>query len=236
MSSEETTGLSKIEDFAVSKLDPQEALATLRENAGVSGFNVFDLMRISVPAGKQTLWEIPSTRGDPISSKEIEGIAIHLADKRAYWKDEYSGEGAPPDCTSDDLRRGVGDPGGDCQQCPFSVFGSDPKGGRGQACKQVRQLFILLRNSKIPSVLQLPPTSLKACRQFFLQLGNEGIPYWAVVMKFGIQKKTNAANQPYSVVVPRVHREIDPSARERIAAYRKAIAPMVTNVVVDQVD
>ena len=48
-----------------------------------------------------------------------------------------------------------------CATCPMNQFGSDPKGGKGKACKEMRRLFILQKGDMYPSIMNVPPTSLR---------------------------------------------------------------------------
>ncbi len=68
-----------------------------------------------------------------------------------------------------------------------------PSGGRGQACKQIKQLFLLRGSLLLPEVVTLPPTSLKAAKQYLLKLTSQGVPYYAVVtridVKYWVEKK-----------------------------------------------
>jgi len=97
--------------------------------------------------------------------KELSGIIIAWRDTRAYWSVpmEESDGNMPPDCYSLDARTGEGEPGGNCHKCPNAEFGSGSK-GEGQACKLVRQLFLVREDNLLPEIVHLPPSSLKPAR------------------------------------------------------------------------
>lgn len=168
----------------------------MKENLGGSDFTAFDLERMTIPTGGGTAWKAETLTGEE-SFPTLAGIIVHYQDCRAYWKEEFSGE-TPPDCASDDGRKGVGQPGGKCAVCPYAQFGSDPKGGKGQACKQVRRIFLLRPKTFLPVMLTLPPTSIKNCKQYFTRVTNAGLPYWGVVTEIGLEKTKNAGGIAYS--------------------------------------
>lgn len=168
----------------------------MRENLGGSNFTAFDLERITIPTGGGTAWKLTTLTGEE-SMPALSGIIVHYQDCRAYWKEEFSGE-TPPDCASEDGRTGVGAPGGRCADCPYAQFGSDAKGGKGQACKQIRRVFLLRPKTFLPLMLTLPPTSIKNCKQYFTRVTNAGLPYWGVVTEIGLEKTKNAGGIAYS--------------------------------------
>ena len=59
----------------------------------------------------------------------------------------------------------------------------------------MKQLFMLRGDSMFPEVVSLPPTSLKAIRQFFLKLTTQGIPYYQCIVRIELEKAQNAAGQ-----------------------------------------
>lgn len=168
----------------------------MRENLGGTDFTAFDLERVTIPTGGGTSWKVQTLVGEEIAPI-LAGIIVLYQDCRAFWKAEFSGE-TPPDCSSEDGRMGVGEPGGPCAKCPYAEFGSDPKGGKGQACKQVRRVFLLRPKTYLPVMVTLPPTSIKNCKQFFTRVTNAGLPYWGVVTEIGLEKTKNGSGIAYS--------------------------------------
>ena len=199
----DTTSLARIGDqeFAILKINPREITSIVRENCG-DGISALDLDRVKIPAGGTQAWTIPGLDGDEIV-KEFYGVVMFHKAGRVFWEKgiEESGGNSPPDCSSDDGITGVGTPGGDCAQCPFAKFGSDARGGKGQACKQIKQVFVIRPGNIIPVMISLPPTSLRPAKQYFLRLANVGKHYTAVLTRFSLVEDKNADGIKYSKIV-----------------------------------
>ena len=170
----------------------------VRANLGGGGFSAFDLERIKMPTGGGKTWAIPSLAGEE-SRPMISGIIALFNDVRAYWADQDAA-GQPPDCSSTNTLVGVGNPGGQCENCPHSQWDSG-KNERGQACKAIRRLFLLRPKTYLPALVALPPTSLKACRQYMMRITNAALPYWRVVTEMRLTAEKNPDGLPYSQVI-----------------------------------
>lgn len=95
--------------------------------------------RIKIPAGGVLQFELPT--GDPQHpdySPTLTGVILFNHASCAYWPegDEYSDD-VPPLCSSVDGKQGYGEPGGVCEACALSQFGS-ASNGRGKACKNIQ--------------------------------------------------------------------------------------------------
>ena len=186
---QETTALAVVGDetYAILKADGVNLPAIIAENIGESGLSPFDLDRIKMPSGEAPVWTIPTIDGED-AAREFTGVIVHHRKGRVYWATSLDdvGGGTPPDCSSDDCTTGQGEPGAACHECPFAQFGSDIKSGRGQACKEVHQLFVMLPDNLLPIVVALPPTSGRPARKFLLRLANKALPYYAVAVRFAL--------------------------------------------------
>jgi hypothetical protein len=218
-----------VKDYPALRGDPAQALAVLRENMGGEKLTEFDLDRVKMPAGGGKFWEVP-TLGDVESTREIEGVVVITKNVRAYWPrsvDEGDGN-EPPQCSSPDAIQGYGDPGVLCETCPYSQFGSSTKeGSKGQACKQMRQLFVLSERSVLPLVLTLPPTSLSAARKYFMRLASHsGTLYWATTTKIGLGQADGPGGK-YSVATFAQGSPLAPDEVEAVTRYRDALEPII---------
>lgn len=216
--------------------DPQMLLAAVRENVGREGIGQFDLDRIKIPAGGGKAWEIPSLEGVDVARK-FEGIVVAWREPRAFWRvkfDDRQGPATPPDCASDDGELGVGDPGGKCALCPMAEWGSADTlwgtGSRGQACKQMRLLFVLRPDDLIPVAMPMPPTSIPPLKQYFLRLAGQGIPYYAVVTSFELSDEQSGQGIGYSAVRPSMVARLAPDAIARVRAYKEAIQAQLDTI------
>lgn len=199
-----------------------EVLEILRENVGDGGFNVTDLDFVGIPAGGGSNWEIPSLEG-PTSAREIEGVMVAWRGPRAFWVtsvDEAGDETTPPDCSSFDGNLGVGMYGvgseknmsGECATCPMNEWGSSLSGGNGKACRETRQLMMVLPGSVLPIVVGLPPTSIFNLRKYMLRLAGSGRPHYAVTTKLTLDPQQKGG-QRWSVVVPSMGVDLTPEEK-----------------------
>lgn len=219
---------------------PAKQLVTfMKQNIGTQGLKPFDLDRVKVPAGGGLSWEVPSLKG-PQSIGLLEGIVLQFKDVRSYWSEKFGGGNSPPDCASADSLLGVGKPGGSCVACPLSQFGSatDDKGqpGKGQACRQIRMLMFLRQDDLLPILVVLPPTSVKAARQFFLRLVQGGYPYYGVTMQLALERDKNDKGVLYSKATFSFGRKLEPGEIENAAMIREALAELFGQATVVEAD
>lgn len=184
--------------FALMAMGKNEIKDLIEQN--LAGENIdpnTDLVRIKVPTGGGTTWTIPTIEGD-VDTKEITGIIVAHQLIRVYWQEAYGkGGGTPPDCSSMDCITGEGDPGGDCMNCEFSQFKSDPDPkSDAQACSQKRLLFMVLKDEILPCVVSAPPTSLKSTKKFLLGLSSRRKKFTSIFTKLTLVKKDE-----YAVIV-----------------------------------
>lgn len=212
------------EEYSVMSASEQMQEA-IEVNLGGGKLSLRDLERIKISPGGVTSWKIFSVDGED-SAKKIEGIVVHFTDSRVYWEKEYGKSDGPqqPDCISDNLEMGVGNPGGKCSKCQFAKFGSR---GRAQACKLVRLVFICVKGEMFPKVIVLPPSSVAICKQYFQGLGSKGVPYFTVETQFELEKATNKSNIAYSRLVVEKVRSLDANAVKAMRVYREQIKPLL---------
>jgi hypothetical protein len=220
------------ERYPVLRGNPAAALATIRENLGGEQLTPGDLDRVTVPAGGGLFWTVPSIdnpAGEP--AKSIEGVVVFQKLTRAFWEKgiEESGGNSAPDCYSDDSILGIGSPGGDCSTCRFAAWKSDEK-GRGQACKQMRALFILRPGSVLPTLVTIPPSSLGEAKKFLLRLANENLHFSSVTVKLTLLEEKNPDGIKYARVAFEVGSRLAGEDLERVQAYVNSIKPSLERV------
>lgn len=200
-----------------------EILAANLEGEKLDGF---DLDRIKVPSGGAVVWELPSLDG-PQYEKELHGIIAMSLMGRSYWRDgiEDSGGGTPPDCSSGSGEFGHGDPGGSCETCPMNAFGSSGK-GEGKACKEFRSVFLVLPGTAIPTVLSVPPSSLKAFKQYRLRLAAAGYGMNNVITKFTLTKAKSKAGVDYAQINFAKCADLSPEQAAKMQDYIASIGPV----------
>jgi hypothetical protein len=215
-----------------------EVREVLEANLGPRGLSERNLERIKVPTGGGLTWTVPSIDGEELL-KELSGIDLAWREIRLYWKAPFSERGktrTPPDCSSKNGLVGIGDPGGDCTNCPLAQFGSDPKGGRGQACKQVRQLLILRPDHILPEIVSIPPTSHRNAEQYFNRLASRRIPFWSLITNLKLERTANADGIDYARIVFSAGPLLSENERQAIAPFQKQMQQVLRNIVVDTSD
>lgn len=218
----------------------------MKENLGPAGqLSVTDLTRITIPAGGGTAWQLPNpiAGSKPKNVDTLDVVIVAFKDQKAFWKESVddTGGGTPPDCRSLDMIHGVGDPGGFCnggvdsqpEPCAFNVFGSANEGeGAGKACKDLRFLFFLEGKSRLPKLLVVPPTSLKAMKKYFISLAENEIPHYGVVTRLELEADKNANNVKYSKIVPSAIAELSEEEKATAQLFKQHIEPMIGNMAV----
>jgi len=217
---------------ALSSLDSSlesinEAIATNITGGGISDF---DLPRVKISGGASPRWIVPTLEGEETLPR-LEGVVVYARDTRVYYKTAFgkSSGKQPPDCSSADGITGKGKPGGECAHCPLAEYGSADEGA-GQACKQVKQLFILRGDLLLPEVVSLPPTSLKGARQFFLKLTTQGIPYYQALVAIELEKAQNAAGIQYGKAQLKFVRKLTAQEAARAQQYHQLCRTLAERV------
>ncbi len=201
----------------------ERVVGRLAENLEGEKLSPFDLPWIKAPAAGGRAFEVPD--GDP--AKAIEGIIVYHRLGRTYWAEPYGSGSAAPDCFSENSQIGIGDPGGECPKCYHGQFGSavDEKGNTtgGQACQQRRQVFMLLPSDNLPTVISVPPTSLKNSKQYIFGLANQGQDYWGVITRVTAHPDTAKGGQKFSRLNFELVGPIESEVAERVMGYRNMV-------------
>jgi hypothetical protein len=211
------------------RADLEAVEAVLTENLGTGGLSEFDLQRIKIPAGGMTAYEVNDLEGTSFVPT-IHAVILFARDVRAYWPDslDESGGGKPPACHSNDGKIGIGAPGGICAQCPMAQFGSAKK-GKGQACKQVKQLFLLREGSGsiLPENFLVPPTGLNNFKKLALMLGGRGVSISGILVEIGLVKAKSAEGITYSQPTFRPVRTLAASELSRVKKFAELFRPLI---------
>ena len=106
----------------------------------------------------------------------------------------------------------------ECVTCPLNQFGSD---GRGKACKEKHQLYILVSNQVIPFSFLLPVSSTTPLNGYATRLFNRGKFLSQVLTSFTLEKATSKSGIVYSRLVLKKIRDL--SEEEQTAVDARAI-------------
>ena len=187
-------------------------------------------------------WEIPTLDGLE-SSKELRGVIVAVRKPRTYWETSIDDgeDSSPPNCSSDDGVLGFGDygvgsdlnPSGQCKNCPMDQWGSGltiedkakrKDGGRRgpKACREQRQLFMLLPGSMLPTSVTLPPSSIRPVRQYLMRLVNAQQMYYTVETVLTLEAK-NEGGRRWSVVDAKRGDSLSPDQVSAVRSYSESI-------------
>lgn len=188
----ETTAVAKLDalaEYKIANLGDVNLAEIIEANTGGEGFDLANLIQVTIPAGGGTTFEIVNPVTGIESVRELEGVIIFWNDRRSYWMKDLDelGEGDDkfPDCFSANAKEGVGNPGGDCRICQFAQWDSAP--GGGQACKSQRLFFLIRPGDNLPIIVRAAPTSIAPSKKYLFGLAAELIPYWRIVTKLTLE-------------------------------------------------
>ncbi len=227
------------EQFPVLKQDILDISELLEENLAGQGLDRFELERVKVGAGGAPgfSFEKPGDEDSDVA-KTFDAIVVHHHPSRTYFSeidDDDSGMGGPPDCGSPDGETGAGNNGTGvgthrCGECPMGQWGSDPKGGRGQACKAQWTVYLYREGEAglFPSMLLLPPTSLKGWRGYRTELTSQGYRMTGTLHRFSTRTEPNPDGQKYSIVVINPVRKLSKDELESVRSLADTIKGVVS--------
>lgn len=189
----------------------------------------FSFDRIKIPAGGGTAFEIPSADSeDSEMVKDITGVIVYNHPAFALYREKYTGGNNPPDCSSFDGVNGIGNPGGNCADCPYNKFGSD--NGKGKLCKNKRILYILREGELFPIMLTLPTGSLKGFTNYVKSQLSKGRKISQVVTKISLKKASNADGIIYSQAVFTFQRMLNADERASINEVTESVKLYASNL------
>ena len=187
--------------------------------------------RVKIPGGGSLQFEIPSDDPEnPDYTKYIEGVILYNHDTCAYWPEgsEYD-DNVTPLCSSVDGKTGYGAPGGVCATCALNQYGSVEK-GKGKACKNMRDIYLLRSGEYMPLLISLPPTSIKPFKEFL----NRAFVYrrratYGSLIQIGLKKENNGSND-YSVATFRLVRDFQGEELAQIRAYANVFKGQIKTI------
>ncbi len=220
------TELVSLNDYAISKLAPAQLSEIIKANIG-GNLTPDSLQKITMPTSGSTTWLVPSVENpDGFPVKDLEGVIIYQHDCRALFAKGAKGviTHDPPLCVSGDAITGEGTPGGTCDGCAQSAWGSSGPGEKGQACKSLHRMYLITATSILPFVLTLSPTSLAPWRKYMVSLINGGLRVSGIVTRLGLTK-VEGGPAPYARIVPSYVRTLTEDEQKEIDDYAASIVP-----------
>lgn len=210
--------------YLLFRSSPEETAGAIKVNMGGSGLDLSTLPRIKIPSGGGSAFEVPTLEGTE-PSKTVEGVICYFNDFRTYWADPEA-QGTPPDCSSNNMSEGRGDPGGNCILCPMGAWGSG-KSGTGQACSTKRKMLIITSDRSLPIVIDAPPTSLKSVKAYFQNLASFSTRFYHVMSEISLDVDKNDKGIKYSKLNVKMKRKLDDKERAIMDIYVGSIESSV---------
>lgn len=207
----------------------------IEENLKGLDFTLYSLDVIKVPGGGGTVFSVPDFEAESgeRNAEYIEGVILHIMDTRGYWPKEEGEEdslGSPPACMSFDTVTGHGEPGGSCANCPSAVFGSGKN--NSQACKHNRLIFIATENSVLPTIIKVPPTSLKASKDYMFSLVKRNVRRTGIITRISLKKVPAAGGNPaYSTLVFRPMEKVNNESIRAIAIATENTKSFINHII-----
>lgn len=219
--------LVKAEHFSIVPMSEDIAQMLTEELDGM-GQVPFDAVKI--PSGGGLSFELSGDDPDnPETAQTLTGVIVHHHPVNVYWEHDFDGAGGLPDCSSPDGHHGIHAKTGevlDCASCPYNQFGSGK--GNSKACKNTHRVYLLRENEPLPILLTLPPTSLRAFKDYLAKrLIMKGKRSTDVLTTIKLKREKNADGAVYSACVFSKAGDLTPdqiAAVKPVAAWVKGIA------------
>ena len=228
--------LAVVESFSLTApfqdMDP-EMLAELQDElSDLDDENGITCRQIKIPAGGKLAYEVQGEEeGDEEYLKEIEGVIVFTHRMNGFWPNAFGTSTNPEDkipvCSSMDGKSGLNIQTGcvdECERCPYNQYGSDSKGGKGKACKNMRRIYLMRSGDPNFYLLTVPPTSIKEVNKSLTRImASKGIPYTNLIVSLKLAKATNVNGIDYSTVVIEKKGVLPPAAAKMAKEMRNQI-------------
>lgn len=206
----------KAENFKLTTISGDLADAVAEE---MDGLGTIPYDRVKIPSGGGLAFEVPTDDPEnPDVQKDIVGVILAHHPVNARWDKKFDGSDNPPVCSAFDGHTGVVAETGECiscDTCPHNQFGS-AEDGVGKACKNSHRIYILRQDNPIPLVMTLPPTSIKAARDYFAKsIVLKGMRCYEAITKISLKKETSKDGIEYSVVTFKLMDKLTPEQIEQ---------------------
>lgn len=224
----------------------QAVLAEMQDEA-----NAFDYIptRIKFPSGNVDAFT--TNDGDVLKPPFTAIIAVSQK-ARAFWPNKET-QGMPPLCASPDGVTGWFDTASDqvqdatvlpvkhpalskptegqgpwaCAKCPLAEWGSGD--GRGQACKALRRLIVLVDGWTMPAIMTVPPTSVRTLDGYCSARARQrGQAYFTAWTEFGLSEmRSPSTGIKYKVLTLKPGRTLAEAETAEVIAIRHQYAQLV---------
>lgn len=216
--------------------------------------------RIKFPSGGMMAF---STNDGEILKPPFTAIVAVAQKARAFWPDKET-QGKPPLCASPDGTHGIFDTSAEeqiksalglafrhpaldmldpvaakgphaCATCPLAQWGSGS--GRGQMCKVLRRLVLVVEGWSMPAIITLPPTSVKVWDAYASSVARtKGQAYFTAWTKFDLDPATSTAGIKYGVLKATVAKPLSADETRAVLDIRRQYGDLVRSLGIDADD
>lgn len=217
--------------------------------------------RIKFPSGGMMAFSVDDTDTLKPPFKAIIAVSQKA---RAFWPAKDTA-GQPPLCASPDGVGGLFDPHSEqvqaaaalavrhpalstldvqeaagpwpCASCPLAAWGSGQ--GKGQACKALRRMIVLVEGWTMPAIMTLPPTSIRAFDTYASACARtRGGSYFTAWTRIELTQEVNSAGIKFSVAKFSIEKPLSETELAAVIDVRHQFAELVRslNIVADDYD
>ncbi len=217
------------------------------------GIGPQDLIRVPMPTGGATSWEVPAAAGgNPEACREITGVLVYWQKHGILWPKDGEEDGStepsipvlrtwdfvtaeqigpiPPDMAETLEKFRIDERHFRWDVLPYNQFGSG-KNGKGKRCKEQRMMFILRDGDSFPILVTCQPGSLKGVLSWFKRLPQSETPYWGAVVSLALEKVAYSPTKNYSRIVPKLVGKLSAEDAAAVrATWTETLAAMVKQI------
>lgn len=207
---------------------PEDRINLLQAFAMAGDYDIGRVSTAVMPSGINPHYNVRWSNGDRDFVQSITGVVIHVQPTRVFWGRPYEdSNGEPPLCTSDNAMIGIGNPGGDCYQCPHA---------RNFECSETHFVFIMPEGEHHPLAIRVTPGSLNNWQQFSAYLRQSMMdwgrplddirdPLSAVATRFELEESTKKKGAEHMRVKPTVAGLLSPPDQALYKDIQRALLP-----------
>jgi hypothetical protein len=186
---------------------------------------------------------ILSIGGNPMKGNKVPVVVIHSVFENQWYKNKYDPNNpSPPHCFAlseqdEDLKPhpdSAEPQAATCAECPKNEWKSDPDGGKGKACKNVRRLAMIaasdidepdhIKKTDV-ALAKLPVTSVKNWSSYANQIANVlKVPPLAVITEMSVEPD---AKTQFQVNFQLIDKITDGAIIQALLAKREDTTPLI---------
>lgn len=182
---------------------------------------------IAVSQKARAFWPAKDTAGQAPLCSSPDGLMGHFDAASEQVKDAATMAFRHPALATLDPEQAAGP--WPCAGCPMAEWGSGK--GRGQACKSLRRLIVLVEGWTMPAIMTLPPTSIKPFDMYASACARtKGSAYFTNVTRIELSQETNGDGIKFSVAKFALERPLNETELQAVFEIRRQFAELVRSL------